>query len=294
MRPVNDRPWFGSVLCITYSPLTLVVGSLWKICAWHSTPSSMYTRHLFYLCYYMPQTPGSYCLLMWGLWMLSTRSVWDSCLESDGITESKMLKYYNGPVWLHCPISCPIDASRYLGMWLDLMTSHQQTWLFSSTSTYHSTDLLTARGIAHLVVHGTSGSTSYETVPHIRLETAGDVLSTVDMVVQRRDGPRQLREHDCDHEKIYFCYDAIMPSVLWRCWLGDRKGIRPVKNWVVGYWRGYLSGARCRLAYGPAAWCHCHSLSLASVKSRLVLPFWYRLTRVVLDKGPLNVCSVVV
>jgi len=38
------------------------------------------------------------------------------------------------------------------------------------------------------------------------------------------------------------------------------------------------------------SWCHCHSLSLASVKSRLVLPFWYRLTRVVLDKGPLNVC----
>jgi len=38
------------------------------------------------------------------------------------------------------------------------------------------------------------------------------------------------------------------------------------------------------------SWCHCHSLSLASVKSRLVLPFWYRLTRIVQDKGPLNVC----
>ena len=36
--------------------------------------------------------------------------------------------------------------------------------------------------------------------------------------------------------------------------------------------------------------CHCHSLSLASVKSRLVLPFWYRLTWVVPEKGPLNVC----
>jgi len=36
--------------------------------------------------------------------------------------------------------------------------------------------------------------------------------------------------------------------------------------------------------------CHCHSLPLASVKSRLVLPFWYRLTWVVPDKGPLNVC----
>ena len=28
-----------------------------------------------------------------------------------------------------------------------------------------------------------------------------------------------------------------MPSVLWRCWLGGRKGIRPVKNWVVRCWR---------------------------------------------------------
>ena len=25
-----------------------------------------------------------------------------------------------------------------------------------------------------------------------------------------------------------------VPSVLWCCWLGVRKGIRPVKNWVVG------------------------------------------------------------
>jgi len=38
------------------------------------------------------------------------------------------------------------------------------------------------------------------------------------------------------------------------------------------------------------SWYHCHSHSLASVKSRFVLPFWYRLTRVVPDKGPLNVC----
>jgi len=35
---------------------------------------------------------------------------------------------------------------------------------------------------------------------------------------------------------------------------------------------------------------HCHALSLASVKSRLVLPFWYQLTRVVPDKGLLNGC----
>jgi len=41
------------------------------------------------------------------------------------------------------------------------------------------------------------------------------------------------------------------------------------------------------------SWCHCHSLSLAPVKSRLVLPFWYRLTQVVLEKRPLNGCSVI-
>ena len=39
------------------------------------------------------------------------------------------------------------------------------------------------------------------------------------------------------------------------------------------------------------SWCHCHSLSLASVKSSLVLPFWYRLTWVVPEKRPFNVCS---
>ena len=41
------------------------------------------------------------------------------------------------------------------------------------------------------------------------------------------------------------------------------------------------------------SWCHCHSLSLASVKSRLVLPFWYRLTWVVPEKEPLNGCVCV-
>ena len=39
--------------------------------------------------------------------------------------------------------------------------------------------------------------------------------------------------------------------------------------------------------------CHCHSLSLASVKSRLVFPLWYRLTQVVLEKEPLNGCVCV-
>jgi len=41
------------------------------------------------------------------------------------------------------------------------------------------------------------------------------------------------------------------------------------------------------------SWCYCHSLSVASVKSRSVLPCWYRLTQVIPDKGPLNGCVCV-
>jgi len=43
-----------------------------------------------------------------------------------------------------------------------------------------------------------------------------------------------------------------------------------------------------------SSWCHCHPItpsSLASFKSRLVLPFWYRLTQVVLEQRLLNRCS---
>jgi len=93
-------------------------------------------------------------------------------------------------------------------------------------------------------------------------------------------------------EFMMFACSAFIPPVFWRCWLGGRKGIWPVKNRVLGCWCGYLSGARCRLAYGAANATATH-LSLASVKSRLVLPFWYRLTRVVPEKGPLNRCVCV-
>jgi len=55
-------------------------------------------------------------------------------------------------------------------------------------------------------------------------------------------------------------------------------------------WCGYLSGARYRLfAYGPAD--ATAIPTVASFKSRLVLPYWYWLIQVVLEKRPLNGCS---
>ena len=61
-----------------------------------------------------------------------------------------------------------------------------------------------------------------------------------------------------------------MPSVLWHCWFGGRKGIRPVKNWAGGVVLAWLSvWSEVHTCIWPS-WCHCYSLSLASVKSRLV------------------------
>ena len=34
--------------------------------------------------------------------------------------------------------------------------------------------------------------------------------------------------------------------------VGRQEGHPACKNWVMVYWHGYLSGARCRLAYSPA------------------------------------------
>ena len=59
----------------------------------------------------------------------------------------------------------------------------------------------------------------------------------------------------------------------WHCWLGVRKSIQSVKNWVMRCWRGYLSAARCKsFAYGPADATATPS-SLATLKSRLFYPF---------------------
>ena len=72
--------------------------------------------------------------------------------------------------------------------------------------------------------------------------------------------------------------------------VGCQEG--PVKNWVVGFWHGYLSGMWCEFKYGPADATATQCILLQQ-KSSLVLPFWYQLTWVVPEKGPLNVCMCV-
>jgi len=75
-------------------------------------------------------------------------------------------------------------------------------------------------------------------------------------------------------------------------WAGTRK-VKPIWIFLSGSgisWAIRKSAPRYRQITMPAP--H-HSLSLASVKSRLLLPSWYQLTRGILDKGPLNGCVCV-
>jgi len=77
----------------------------------------------------------------------------------------------------------------------------------------------------------------------------------------------------------------FIPSVLWHCWLGVRKSIWPVQIewWGVGVVICLEQGADCLHMAIPKL----HHL----LKSRLVLPFWYWLTQVVMERRPLNGCS---
>jgi len=85
---------------------------------------------------------------------------------------------------------------------------------------------------------------------------------------------------------VYFSL-MFVPSLLWCCWLGGRKGIRPVIK-LSGGMPAWLCGwVKVQICIQPS-WCHCHSLSFAPVNPDwFYLPgftFWCRLTCIVLDK----------
>ena len=87
----------------------------------------------------------------------------------------------------------------------------------------------------------------------------------------------------------YICWlytHFLTPSVLRHCWLGVMKSMRPVKIkwWGVGVVICLERGVDC-LYMVQLMPLHPKTPScLASFKSRLVLPFWYRITQVVLEK----------
>jgi len=55
-----------------------------------------------------------------------------------------------------------------------------------------------------------------------------------------------------------------MPSVPWRCWLGGRKGMRPIKKLSGGVLAWLSVWGEVQICLWPS-WCNCHSLSHAPV-----------------------------
>ena len=99
----------------------------------------------------------------------------------------------------------------------------------------------------------------------------------------------RLRYIRCDLLNILWCaFSAFAFSVL-TLLIGRQEGHLACRKLSGGVLAWLSVWSEVQSCIWPI-WYHCHSLSLTSVKSRLVLPFWYWLTWVVLDKGPLNGC----
>ena len=141
---------------------------------------------------------------------------------------------------------------------------------------------------------------------HVKLTCLG-VLRRFDGLLRRSAFTRKIRSTwtsailhcscvPATHTIISHCsHHPTLPSVLWHCWLGSRKGIWPVKNWVVRYWHGCLSGLRCKwFVYGPAD-ANATASSHAPVKSRMVYLSGVGLPRLSRKKGrQMDVVVVVV
>ena len=91
---------------------------------------------------------------------------------------------------------------------------------------------------------------------------------------------------------VFLCLFCVVAFSVLTLLVGRQEGHPTCKKQSGGVLAWLSVWSEVQTCIWPS-WCHCHSLCLASVKSRLVLPFWYRLTRVVPDKGPLNKCVCV-
>jgi len=95
--------------------------------------------------------------------------------------------------------------------------------------------------------HGAQQQTWSASCWDLRYKDQHRLLSAVVISSSRIDiiGFFPLRFYDCWLHQD-FAFSALTLLV------GRQEGHPACKNWVLRCWRGYLSGARCKLAYGPA------------------------------------------
>jgi len=89
------------------------------------------------------------------------------------------------------------------------------------------------------------GTTSLQVLFGVSLSLKSSTSHSIHYFTQSLSSFRNTRPYHynlfCSRSKIMsFNLSLSFPSVLWCCWLGGRKSIRPVKNWVVVCWRQCL------------------------------------------------------
>ena len=122
-----------------------------------------------------------------------------------------------------------------------------------------------------------------------KLSKSGTIIPTITLILTQTLTASKPGRQNLDHVQTPgLGFDGPgfdeSPFTLWRCWLGVRKSIRPLKIWVMRCWRGYLLERSANslhiIQLMPLPPHHvCFS------KSQNGLSFWYRLTWVVLVKG---------
>jgi len=131
-------------------------------------------------------------------------------------------------------MSVTVKHESVMGLFLTLRLLDSWTTVIL-TGSIVSTSLITPKHIWWSKIGGTSlwvfcrGMHHTDSLRRISTTTASLTWSATDRTITRN-----IKDIECSQYKLNMRY---IPSVLWHCWLGDRKGIRPVKKtgcWFVG------------------------------------------------------------
>ena len=100
-----------------------------------------------------------------------------------------------------------------LGMWRECHPTFQLTKHCDYRSRHHSVDDLTVIASAALVAPATAGSTNSARTISAHLLTYGEQPSSV-VILERRYGPRRLRDDNDDEDAFVMLYKSLVRSHL--------------------------------------------------------------------------------
>jgi len=191
-----------------------------------------------------------------------------------------------GFIIFHRPLTtvCPLTTVHHLYMYRQLPAPCYYCSLFDAQLyRYSSAYSLVMRNWVGTVVRWKWRCTS---CGHAEKQRPHSTVFVVCCIVLC-DSTTAILLYVCEFQPFTLCAFSALTLLV-----GRQEGHPACKKLSGGVMAWFSVWSEVQTCIWPS-WCHCHSLSLASVKSRLVFLFWYWPTRVVLEKGPLNRCVCV-